>query len=159
MRLVITGTPGTGKTVLAKKAAERFRLPLYPATAIAKKMRWVKRGVANLRKLREYYSSLPGGFIAEGHLLCEFPVPGAKCLVLRTQPCELEKRLKARGYSKRKTRQNVECEVIDYCLLKAEENYGEVLQADNTFFPPLEKALEGGAECDWVFGFASQRTI
>ena len=149
MRLVITGTPGTGKTVLAKKAAEHFGLPLYPATAIAKKMRWVKRGVADLGKLREYYASLPGGFIAEGHLLCEFPIPEAKCLVLRTQPGELEKRLKARGYSKRKITQNAECELIDYCLLKAEKNYGEVLQADNTAFPPLKKVLKGGAKCDW----------
>ncbi len=153
MRLVITGTPGTGKTVLARKISERLGLPLYPANEVAKERGWVKRGEADLNKLEGFYASLKGGFVAEGHLLCEFPVPRARCIILRTRPDVLRKRLEARGYSKKKTLDNLVCEVLDYCVVKAESNYRRVTQVDNTRFASVRRALEANQERDWT-GFA-----
>jgi len=156
MRIVITGTPGTGKTVLARKIGVALGLPVVSAGKVAKERGWVKRGEADLKKLERFYASLKGGFVAEGHLLCEFPVPRAQCIVLRTRPDVLKKRLEARGYSKKKTLDNLVCEALDYCLVKAECNYRRVTQVDNTRFASVECALGGNQERDWT-GFVIKK--
>ncbi len=91
----------------------------------------------NLEKLRRALASLfrkQRNIVAEGHLLCEFALPADAVLVLRCDPRKLLKRYAARGYSKRKAVANAVVEVLDYCLVESEENYGagKVVQVDLT---------------------------
>lgn len=146
MRLVITGTPGTGKTTLAEAISNSLELPLIQANEFAKEKDLVESdGSVDVDRLRELILekiSKMRGFVAEGHLLCEFQIPADRCVVLRCNPKQLEGRLKARGYSGEKLRDNIECEALDYCLVNAEENYGCVTQLDNTLPLTAQKALK-----------------
>jgi len=130
----LTGTPGTGKTTIAKKIAAETGARLIDANALVKsKALWFNRArheadLAALKReiAREIRNALASrkGFVAEGHLLCEFALPCDACVVLRCEPRELARRLKKRGYPKKKVSENVLCEILDYCLVKAEDAYG-----------------------------------
>jgi broad-specificity NMP kinase len=82
--------------------------------------------------------------VCESHLLCEVKLPCDLILILRCNPLVLEKRLAARkGYSRNKIAGNCLVEALDYCSLKAGENYskGKILEIDFTK-PSLERVLK-----------------
>ncbi|PIO01995.1 hypothetical protein COX86_04190 [Candidatus Micrarchaeota archaeon CG_4_10_14_0_2_um_filter_60_11] len=155
MKLVLTGTPGTGKTTLAKKLARKLGCKLLDANAIAKQNKLVKKdGTTNIKKLGAILKKQTkklDSFIAEGHLLCEFNLPCDCCAVLRCNPKTLARRLAKRGYAKQKLSDNVLCEALDYCLVNAEQNgYRKVIQID--FTRPLSadtflSRLKKGGDC------------
>jgi len=74
-------------------------------------------------------SSLPESFWIEGHL--SHRVDLDYCIVLRTRPEVLEKRLKKRGYSEEKIRENVEAEAMDVILSEAYQRT-KVYEIDTT---------------------------
>ncbi|MBI2445856.1 AAA family ATPase [Candidatus Micrarchaeota archaeon] len=143
MRIVITGTPGTGKTSLSKTLAEQIHYPRLDVKKLVeqRKIYRIIRGEAektvNMRALQravtEWFRNHPNG-IAESHLLCEFDAGADIVVVMRCQPDVLKKRLEKRRYSKDKIRSNVESEALDYCLVRAEDNYrdGRVMPIDTT---------------------------
>lgn len=158
MKLVITGTPGTGKTTIAREIATANNWPLVEANAVAKKGKcFVGREEVDLKKLAAAMKRTLSGkksFVAEGHLLCEVALPCEQCVVLRCNPLLLEKRLKKRGYAKAKVGENALAEALDYCLTMAESNYGNVVQIDCTKKVPFRKVLAmAGKRCsdkvDW----------
>jgi adenylate kinase len=149
----LTGTPGTGKTNVAREIARRTGARVIDANALVKRRAlWSNKAkreadLAALKKeiVKEIKVS-PCGFVAEGHLLCEFPLPrGAvdACVVLRCDPRVLKKRLEARRYRKKKIAENVLCEILDYCLVKSEAHYGEkrVVQVNATKRVSAEKIV------------------
>ena len=171
LRLIITGTPGTGKTAIAKALAKASGAKLIQANEIVKRKRlWFNRAKheADLRALkteilREIKAAKKSGagFVAEGHLVCEFALPCDECVVLRCEPAALARRLKKRGYARSKIAENVLCEILDYCVIRAERAYGEkrVVQINATNRVSPEKLLEAlqangpkksrREECDW----------
>ncbi len=129
MRLIITGTPGTGKTSVAEILSKRLGWKVIHDKDLA------KRRVVDLRSFRaSAYNVLRRmeNVIAEGHLFCEVKLPADAVVVLRTRPDVLAERLRKRGYPEEKIWENVEAEALDYCLLRAEEKYGSVNQIDTT---------------------------
>ncbi|MDE1869702.1 MAG: AAA family ATPase [Candidatus Micrarchaeota archaeon] len=133
--LLITGTPGVGKTTLAKKLLSRLRdAKLYDANSIAKKNSLYigkdKFGskIVNLDRLEAAVNRIAsahksGTLIFEGHLLCDIKIKGAIAITLREHLGTLHKRLKARGYPTEKIRDNLVSEAIDYCGFASQKNY------------------------------------
>jgi adenylate kinase len=133
--IVITGTPGTGKTTLAESLGKVLKLPVIHVNDLVKKKKKLSLGrekgsiVVDTKALKKELRGFKG--IAEGHILCEISLP-ATAIVLRTDPRELEKRLKKKKYGKKKVRDNVEAEALDYCLIRARQNYPHLVQVNTT---------------------------
>ena len=115
------------------------------------------------KKLKTALKKELAGFkgVVEGHVLCEIALP-AKCVVLRTPPKTVKSRLKKRGYSEQKVKDNVEAEALDYCAIRARQNYKNVVEVDTTGLSVPQcvdrvvKALRTGRSdfVDWSSWFA-----
>lgn len=127
-KIIITGTPGVGKTTVAKLLAKKTRLKYFSANSYLRKNEGIKKHVANLKKLLPL-KKIRG--IIEGHLCCEVKLY-KKIFVLRLDPKILEKRLKKRKYSRKKIHDNVLSEILDYCLIVSEKKYDKVIQINCT---------------------------
>ena len=169
MRLLLTGTPGCGKTVFAKKLARFLKARLVDVNALVEAHKIYefnsrKEKVVELRKLQAIIEKIlreEKNVVIESHLLCELRLPCERIIVLRCDPLVLEKRLERRRYPHWKIRENVMAELLDYCLIKAESNYDKekVLQVDFTRpLPPKEVLVkEKGDKVGWMRGFAKVR--
>lgn len=134
MVIIITGTPGTGKTTYAKQLAAKLGYTYLDLNEFI-----IQRGLhegkdplrdtlivdeeALLTALLPKIVANPE-MIVDGHLSHEIPKENVtKCIVIKCELKELEKRLKARGYSDEKVRENLDAEIFDTSLHEAEE-YG-----------------------------------
>lgn len=161
--IVITGTPGTGKSSVAGIVAARLGARLVSLNEVAVEagaLAAVDRGrdsrlikVGQLRKaLNSLLKEAVGQVVFEGHFGELVPKAHVKkAIVLRTNPLVLGERLRARGYPPEKVKENVEAELLDSCLIAAVEAFGEdaVREVDTTSVSPGEaaelvlKAVEG----------------
>jgi len=138
MMIALTGTPGTGKTSLAEELRSRGH------TVLDLNKHIVDKGLRGERDdARDTYSvdvdSLDVSLdeyrtddlvIIEGHIAhcvgCDMAV------VLRCEPDILAERLRSRGYSEEKTRENVQAEVLDVILCEAVEAVPTVCEVDSS---------------------------
>ncbi len=137
MIIVVTGTPGTGKSTLAESLAKIAGARLIGANDIIREGR-LYSGIepdgtlvakmsmlaAELRRL----ARRQGNAVLDGHLLCEIRISGAVCIVVREHLGILEKRLAKRGYSKNKIWENLVAEAVDYCGERSKSNYTHVFE-------------------------------
>jgi adenylate kinase len=141
VRIVITGSVGTGKSSIARALGEKLKLPVIHLTEFCKQRGLVEGIEVDIERLRStLLKELPPAFIVEGHLACEFSIPADVVVVLRAKKKVLEERLAKRGYDRKKIHENVMAEVMDYCLIRAEENYGSVIQVDTSLGTAEENA-------------------
>jgi adenylate kinase len=141
MRIIITGTPGTGKTSISKELAKELDCKAVHVNELVKEEKLylkVENGeyVADFKKLAKILGKEleQPEIIVESHLLCDLKLPADLVVVLRCEPHELENRLTKRNYVKIKLDDDVLSEVLDYCQIKAVFNYGEkkVMQIETT---------------------------
>jgi len=143
-RIALTGTPGVGKSTLAKAAAAA-------GWRIVDVKEWAEREgcVAGYDEDDQAVAIDVDGLatrvpaddgsrvLYDGHLSHLLPLDGA--WVLRCDPDVLRGRLQARGYAAAKVQENVEAEAIDIILMEALDAFGpHVRQRDGTSRSPAE---------------------
>jgi adenylate kinase len=138
MIICITGTPGTGKSTLAKILMEKLGFPILDVNKFIKEKKlsdeYDKKNKCDIidvkklnKELRKEINNVqkeknPAGIIIDSHLSHYLPKDYVDlCLVTKCNLKILEKRLKKRKYTKNKIRDNLDSEIFDICLNEAKE--------------------------------------
>ncbi len=133
--ILITGTPGTGKSTMAEALAAATGLRAINVGDLVKEKQlhsgWDEKYESHVldedRVCDELEEILePGGSIVDYHGCDFFPERWFDLvIVLRTDNSVLYSRLEARSYSQHKLTENVEAEIMQVILDEARESYAE----------------------------------
>lgn len=145
--IIVTGTPGTGKTALSRALARALGARYINLTQFVSKRKLYSEidrerrtkimDVARTRSsLRRELRAMSGPVVVDTHTP-EGIVPGEmvrQVFVLRCHPKVLEARLRAKKWKANKIRENVLAEIVDSCLTAAVKQYGwrRVIQLDTS---------------------------
>jgi len=148
--IIISGTPGTGKTSVSRKLSQKINAKVLSLNEIAIKKNFVleydaKRDthitdfdklIPDVIKLVDQYRNNKFPFlIIESHFSDMLPEAIMDHIfVLRCDPDELYLRLKKRGYSEEKIKENIQAEILGNCtnfFIQKEVNI-PILEIDTT---------------------------
>jgi len=131
--ILITGTPGTGKSTLAEEVATKTGLHFISVGQLAKDEQLYDGFDAEygcpvldddrvIDELEDRMSE--GGCVVEYHSCEFFPERWFDIVfVLRTDNTILYQRLENRGYTGKKLQENIECEIFQTILEEARDSY------------------------------------
>lgn len=142
--IAVTGTPGTGKTALSKQLAKTLNFGYLSLSKAIKdgnlsegydrEKRCQIVSIARLNAyLKSFLSSSHQSWVLDGHLSHYLP-RGSVDLVISctTELKTLQRRLKKRGYSEAKIRENLDSEIFSLCTQEAKEKGHALLVLDTT---------------------------
>jgi adenylate kinase len=153
MILLITGTPGTGKSTVAAVLKNKIEASfvgvnelvedkhLYTGIDEDRGYKIVDLDAMCLELNRVVETSKEGDvLIVEGHLSHYFE-GGDLVVVLRAKPSVLRERLKTKGWADSKIQENIEAEAIDICTFESYEIHGDnVNEIDTSDLKPEDVA-------------------
>ena len=130
--ILVTGTPGVGKTTVSHKLASKLDAHYIGVTELVKKQQLItgidenrQTLVADTEKVSEQLQQIlakaEGRVIIGGHYAVDV-VPKKyvdTVFVLRRDPRELKTALEKRGYEEKKLWENLAAEILDVCLWDA----------------------------------------
>jgi len=121
MKIALSGTPGTGKTTVARVISQKLELTHIDISAFAEEIGAVLAQeadtvVVDQDRIQEELLCMDD-IIIDSHFAHVFAVDIV--FVLRCEPKIVLNRLQKRGYSKEKVTENVMAEILDYCVLDA----------------------------------------
>ena len=136
--VLITGTPGVGKTHISKELSGNFFV-VHLNEEVKKHELFIKNDIidenAVLKHMRSLIDEKNSIIIFEGHFSHIYS-PADKVIVFRCDPNELRNRLSKRKYNQEKIEENVEAEIMDVCIVEAIQKHGiekvHEIQTDNT---------------------------
>lgn len=172
--VLITGTPGTGKTSVSKLLADQIGAHYISLNRVARRER-LHEAVDRARQtrvldldrtrlfFRKFLKDQKGTEIVDTHIADAVPKQYARrVIVLRCHPRVLDARLRRKGWGSSKVRENVLAEILDLCYSTAASYYGvrNVAQIDTSKLTPpdcvrklrsmLSKQLSHRANVDWL---------
>jgi adenylate kinase len=139
MILILTGTPGTGKTTIAKILCKKLGLKYVDGKKVIEK-KSLREGydkeleaiIVDEKKLSEEFEKEKNAVI-DSHLAYFMkPKKVDLCVVLRCDAKELIRRLKKRKYNEEKIKENVQAEIMNVCGNDAFERGHTVLEINTT---------------------------
>lgn len=153
--VLITGTPGTGKTTVSKIVSEKLKSSLLAVNDLIEK-KHIYTGVdpekgykvVDLTNLSNEIRVVIGNsdknhIIVEGHLAHVFSSDIVDIvIVLRTRPNILKERLSKREWSDSKVYENLEAEALDICTYEAVEIHGKKVNEVNTSDMDVEEVAD-----------------
>ena len=174
--LIVTGTPGVGKSSASELLASRIGAKSISLGALVEKEELhvrVDRNrdtlVADMKRVRKRVEDMiansAGDIVIEGHYAADVVPPEDVHLVfvLRRDPQELERVLRERLYREEKVRENLAAEILDVCLYDAVTRCGvnRVCEVNVTgrkvedVVEEIVQILEGKRKCkvglvDWL---------
>lgn len=155
--IVITGTPGCGKSSLAASLANAIPGTVHvnlSAVIKEKKMysEWddeLNASIFDEDLVADYIDELYESRLEQGGIILDFHSVGFlpatffdKVFVLRCETSTLWDRLLARGYSHTKIQENIDCEIFGSCLEEAHEIFQEVEELQSNDQADALKNLE-----------------
>jgi len=150
--LIISGTPGTGKTTLAHKLALKLNFTYLKLQPLIKKNSsgydYKKDcNIVDLKKLNQEIIKIikqkKQNLIIASHLSHHLPKKYVNLCII-TQCSDLKKlkrRLKQRKYSPKKIEENLQCEAFDLCYQKAQELGHQLITLDTSQRIPYQKLI------------------
>jgi adenylate kinase len=136
--IIITGTPGVGKTTVATELASILSATLLSVNELVQKENLVtendrERGtmIVDMTRLRARVRSIIGkakkDIVIEGHYVYDVVSKALSphVFVLRREPDDLELKLRKRAYNEKKVIENVAAEILDVCLVGAMKRFGK----------------------------------
>ena len=175
--ILITGTPCTGKTTLAKKLAAKLNAQYINLTELAQKEHLTARKdkerdttIINETKMRQKLQqtiedAATADIVIDGHYAAAVTPKTnvTKIIVLRRNPIELRQLMQNSGFNQQKQDENLAAEILDVCLIEAlqlhpKEKVCELDVTDKTVETTLNEVLmvlDGKKECsigcvDWL---------
>lgn len=150
MIIAITGTPGTGKTEVAKALAKRLGWWYVSLNELAEEEGFYKGydeermcKIVDLDRMREEVHILGishKNMILDAHYSHEMPCDVV--IVLRTDLKELRDRMAKKGWEEGKIKENLSAEAMDICKQEALELNKNTYEFDTTGKTPEEVAKE-----------------
>ena len=144
MIILITGTPGVGKTTISNILKEKLDAQLISINEIVEKKHLYngihkekKYKIVNMEELFQELDSIIGKsdrsnyIIIEGHL-SHFYQTSDKVIVLRANPNVLRKRMEIKGWNETKVQENIEAEALGICSYEAQEIHREKVNEIDT---------------------------
>lgn len=150
--IAISGSPGVGKSTLAKTLATKLQLERLDLHHYYKRIstgynRSKQSYDVDYKKfellVKEKLQQSKKGLVIDSHISHLLPKKMVDlCIVLICSDLKkLEKRLKARRYSKQKIRENLDAEIFQVCLAEAQEKGHQVITFDTFTTLNLKKVL------------------
>ena len=136
--IIISGTPGTGKSTLAKVLSKKLKYQELDLKPIIKKISegYDKEKECEIIDIKKFNKEIierinKRNLIIASHLIHNLPKKYVDlCIITKCDLKELKKRLHKRKYSPSKVKENLECEIFDVCLGEAKKH--KVLVVDTS---------------------------
>lgn len=141
--IIVTGTPGTGKTEIAKELARKLKMKYISGYKVIKDEKLSecydeerKTYIVDENKFSKALIKIINkekNVIIDSHMSHFLPRKYVGlCIVTKCKIPELRKRMKRRGYSRLKVKENIDAELFDVCLNESYEFGHDLLVIDTT---------------------------